>query len=59
CRDCCLLGFLASREECRRYELHRLYKPNRDNKRNARPDEADGHRQLRITRGLKNQRGLL
>lgn len=46
------LGFLASREDCRRYEVHKLKKPSR-------PDERNEHRQVRITRGLKNQRGLL
>lgn len=46
------LAFLASKEDCRRYELHRLNKPER-------PDEREERRQVRITRGLKNQRGLL
>nr|WP_113865491.1 terminase family protein [Brenneria salicis]NMN90540.1 phage FluMu gp28-like protein [Brenneria salicis ATCC 15712 = DSM 30166]RBP64870.1 phage FluMu gp28-like protein [Brenneria salicis ATCC 15712 = DSM 30166]RLM31588.1 hypothetical protein BHG07_04845 [Brenneria salicis ATCC 15712 = DSM 30166] len=46
------LAFLASKEDCRRYELHRLNKPER-------PDEREERRQIRITRGLKNQRGLL
>lgn len=46
------LAFLASKEDCRRYELHRLNKPER-------PDEREERRQMRITRGLKNQRGLL
>ncbi|MDP8834523.1 hypothetical protein QZQ24_16135 [Serratia marcescens] len=46
------LAYLASKEDCRRYELHRLNKPER-------PDEREERRQMRITRGLKNQRGLL
>lgn len=46
------LAFLASKEDCRRYELHRLNKSER-------PDEREERRQLRTTRGLKNQRGLL
>lgn len=46
------LAFLASKEDCRRYELHKLNKPER-------PDEREERRQLRTTRGLKNQRGLL
>ena len=50
------LAFLASKEDCRRYELHRLDK-NRDTRH--RPDGDDNHRQVRLTRGLKNQRGLL
>ncbi len=50
------LGFLASREDCRRYELHRLNNPQ-DTKH--RPDGDDCHRQVHLTRGLKHQRGLL
>ncbi|CUY26061.1 hypothetical protein H3H12_12405 [Serratia marcescens] len=46
------LAYLASKEDCRRYELHRLNQPER-------PEERDEGRQMRITRGLKNQRGLL
>ncbi|MEQ9865050.1 hypothetical protein AB8809_07695 [Pectobacterium aroidearum] len=46
------LAFLASKEDCRRYELHRLNKPER-------PDEREERRQMRITRGLKNQGGML
>ncbi|ELW7372130.1 TPA: terminase family protein [Yersinia enterocolitica] len=46
------LAFLASKEDCRRYELHKLNKPER-------PDEREERRQLHTTRGLKNQRGLL
>ncbi|NBJ36611.1 hypothetical protein GE191_23440 [Serratia fonticola] len=46
------LAYLASKEDCRRYELHRLSKPER-------PEERDERRQVRTTRGLKNQRGLL
>ena len=46
------LGYLASREDNRRYELHKINKP-------ADPKERDERRQLRQTRGLKNQRGLL
>lgn len=46
------LGYLASREDNRRYELHKINKP-------ADPKERDERRQLRLTRGLKNQRGLL
>lgn len=46
------LGYLASREDHRRYELHKINKP-------ADPKERDERRQLRLTRGLKNQRGLL
>ncbi|MBA1495955.1 hypothetical protein G9G90_28605, partial [Klebsiella pneumoniae] len=46
------LAFLASKEDCQRYELHRLNKSQ--HQRNS-----DSRRQLRITRGLKNQRGLL
>ncbi|PAX10631.1 terminase large subunit domain-containing protein [Klebsiella pneumoniae] len=46
------LAFLASKEDCQRYELHRLNKPQQQR-------NSDSHRQLRITRGLKNQRGLL
>lgn len=46
------LGYLASREDNRRYELHKINKP-------ADPKERDERRQLRRTRGLKNQRGLL
>ncbi|MFM4053853.1 hypothetical protein AB8T52_31135, partial [Klebsiella quasipneumoniae subsp. similipneumoniae] len=46
------LAFLASKEDCQRYELHRLNTPQQQRNR-------DSHRQLRITRGLKNQRGLL
>ncbi|MEG9669391.1 hypothetical protein V6X57_08060 [Serratia bockelmannii] len=46
------LAFLASKEDCRRYELHRLNKPDH-------PSEREERRQMRITRGLKNQRGLL
>lgn len=47
------LAFLASKEDCRRYELHRIT-PSQQ-----RPEERDERRQVRITRGLKNQRGLL
>lgn len=50
------LAFLASKEECRRYELHRLNK-TRDTRH--RPDGDDDRRQMHLTRGLKNQRGLL
>ncbi|EOI6871233.1 terminase family protein [Yersinia enterocolitica] len=50
------LGFLASREDCRRYELHRLTRPA-DTRHN--PDSGDDRRQVHLTRGLKNQRGLL
>ncbi|WWS36550.1 hypothetical protein V6917_16505 [Pectobacterium brasiliense] len=46
------LAFLASKDDCRRYELHRLNKPER-------PDEREERRQMRITRGLKNQGGML
>ncbi|BBR57908.1 MULTISPECIES: terminase large subunit domain-containing protein [unclassified Klebsiella] len=46
------LAFLASKEDCRRYELHRLNNPTQQRNR-------DSARQLRTTRGLKNQRGLL
>ncbi|HGK3819336.1 TPA: hypothetical protein ACJ12M_005454, partial [Klebsiella pneumoniae] len=46
------LAFLASKEDCQRYELHRLNTPQQQR-------NSDSHRQLRITRGLKNQRGLL
>ncbi|MBP1130468.1 MULTISPECIES: hypothetical protein [Serratia] len=46
------LAYLASKEDCRRYELHRLNKPER-------PEDRDERRQVRTTRGLKNQRGLL
>lgn len=46
------LGYLASREDNRRYELHKINKP-------ADPKARDERRQLRLTRGLKNQRGLL
>lgn len=46
------LAFLASKEDCQRYELHRLNKPQQQR-------NSDSRRQLRITRGLKNQRGLL
>ncbi|EMO4249197.1 hypothetical protein RVV87_004830, partial [Citrobacter freundii] len=46
------LGFLASREDCRRYELHKLTRPKTSQERNER-------RQVRRTRGLKNERGLL
>ncbi|HCZ9100911.1 TPA: terminase family protein [Klebsiella michiganensis] len=46
------LAFLASKEDCQRYELHRLNTPRQ--RRNS-----DNARQLRITRGLKHQRGLL
>ncbi|HBQ6087531.1 TPA: terminase family protein [Klebsiella pneumoniae subsp. pneumoniae] len=46
------LAFLASKEDCQRYELHRLNKPQQQR-------NPDSRRQLRITRGLKNQRGLL
>lgn len=47
------LAFLASKEDCRRYELHRIT-PSQQS-----PSERDERRQMRITRGLKNQRGLL
>lgn len=47
------LAFLASKEDCRRYELHRIT-PSQQ-----RPEARDERRQVRITRGLKNQRGLL
>ncbi|XCE73485.1 terminase family protein [Mangrovibacter phragmitis] len=50
------LAFLASKEDCRRYELHRL---NRQEHERKRPESDDNHRQLHLTRGLKNQRGLL
>lgn len=50
------LAFLASKEECRRYELHRLNKPQ---DARHRPDGDDDRRQVHLTRGLKNQRGLL
>lgn len=50
------LAFLASKEECHRYELHRLNKLQ-DSKH--RPDGDDDRRQVHLTRGLKNQRGLL
>lgn len=46
------LAFLASKDDCRRYELHRVNKPER-------PDEREERRQMRITRGLKNQGGML
>ncbi|MEG2989958.1 MAG: terminase family protein [Citrobacter sp.] len=46
------LGFLASREDCRRYELHKLTRPKT-------PQERNERRQVRRTRGLKNERGLL
>lgn len=46
------LAFLASKEDCQRYELHRLNNPQQQR-------NSDSRRQLRITRGLKNQRGLL
>lgn len=46
------LAYLASKEDCRRYELHRLNKSER-------PEDRDERRQVRTTRGLKNQRGLL
>ncbi|HHB6895312.1 TPA: terminase family protein [Klebsiella pneumoniae] len=46
------LAVLASKEDCRRYELHRLNNPQQQR-------NPDSRRQLRITRGLKNQRGLL
>ena len=46
------LAFLASKEDCQRYELHRLNKSQQQR-------NSDSRRQLRITRGLKNQRGLL
>nr|WP_230472725.1 terminase family protein [Gibbsiella quercinecans] len=46
------LAYLASKEDCRRYELHKITQPER-------PDEREERRQVRITRGLKNQRGLL
>ena len=46
------LAFLASKEDCQRYELHRLNNPQQQR-------NPDSRRQLRITRGLKNQRGLL
>lgn len=46
------LAFLASKEDCQRYELHRLNTSQQQR-------NSDGKRQLRITRGLKNQRGLL
>lgn len=46
------LAFLASKEDCRRYELHKITQPER-------PDEREERRLVRITRGLKNQRGLL
>ncbi|PXM04922.1 hypothetical protein DMT34_09830 [Klebsiella variicola] len=46
------LAFLASKEDCQRYELHRLNSPQQQR-------NPDSRRQLRITRGLKNQRGLL
>ncbi|BBV67838.1 hypothetical protein STW0522KLE44_42260 [Klebsiella sp. STW0522-44] len=50
------LAFLASKEDCQRYELHRLNQPEDTRKR---PDGDDNHRQMHLTRGLKNQRGLL
>ncbi|VVA47002.1 hypothetical protein SERVES_00705 [Serratia ficaria] len=46
------LAYLASKEDCRRYELHRI-------NQSQRPEEREERRQVRITRGLKNQRGLL
>ncbi|WP_332831725.1 hypothetical protein [Escherichia coli] len=46
------LGFLASKDDCRRYELHRLNRP-------AKPEERNARRQLKLTRGLKNEGGLL
>jgi phage FluMu gp28-like protein len=46
------LAYLASKEDCQRYELHRINQLQR-------PEEREERRQVRITRGLKNQRGLL
>ncbi|HFN7983861.1 TPA: terminase family protein [Escherichia coli] len=46
------LAFLASKEDCRRYELHRLNRP-------AKPEERNARRQMKLTRGLKNEGGLL
>ncbi|EHX1789748.1 hypothetical protein K3Q69_005001, partial [Escherichia coli] len=46
------LGFLASKDDCHRYELHRLNRP-------AKPEERNARRQLKLTRGLKNEGGLL
>ncbi|HFV9398109.1 TPA: hypothetical protein ACIAKK_004614, partial [Shigella sonnei] len=46
------LGFLASKDDCHRYELHRLNRP-------AKPEEGNARRQMKLTRGLKNEGGLL
>ncbi|EHW2954492.1 TPA: terminase family protein [Escherichia coli] len=46
------LGFLASKDDCHRYELHRL-------NRLAKPEEGNTRRQMKLTRGLKNEGGLL
>ncbi len=43
------LGFLASKEDCKRYELHRI---------NANPNQTQ-HRQMTLSRGLKAHRGGL
>lgn len=45
------LAFLASKEDCRRYELHRI---NQADTRNE-----PTHRQLKLTRGLKAMKGGL
>ena len=47
------LAYLASKEDCRRYELHRIV-PDKYNSNND-----DRSRQFKLTRGLRGQRGLL
>jgi len=48
------LAYIASKDECRRYELHRI-KPDASKGE----DEHDIKRQMRITRGFKNMKGGL
>ncbi|WP_188009235.1 hypothetical protein [Grimontia hollisae] len=48
------LAYLASKEECRRYELHRIVQ-----KENQRHLNEDTRRQFKHTRGLKGMRGGL
>lgn len=53
------LAVLASKEDCRRYELHKLNKGHAETHNRYKQQDEDPRSRVGITRGLKNEGGLL
>lgn len=53
------LAVLASKEDCRRYELHKLNKGHAETHNRYKQQDEDPRSRVGTTRGLKNEGGLL